>query len=144
MKADWKSLLFIITVVVVGALFFTFLSGQKQNKQSASKTTAEGSVAGVTTVKTDFADELAKNLRDKGMVLYGSYQSEDSKAQKELFGDSARYLDYVECDATGENANPDECVSLKVESYPTWIYQGKSYIGVKSLAELAQIIGFSE
>lgn len=144
MKANWKSLLFLITVIAVGALFFTFLGMQKQDKQYASNKSSEGTVAGVTTEKSDYGTLLAKDLRDKGMVLYGSFQSADSKDQTALFGDSAQYLDYVECDVAGPNANPDECVLQKVLVYPTWIYEGKSYTGVKSLAELAQIVGFSE
>jgi len=145
MKANWKSLLFLITVVVVGALFFTFLGGQKQDKQSSGKKDGtEGVVAGSSTIKGDYTEQLAKFLRDKGMVLYGSYQSADSKSQKELFGDDAKYLDYVECDASGPDANPDECILQKVEVYPTWVYAGKAFPGQKSLADLAQIVGFSQ
>jgi hypothetical protein len=61
-----------------------------------------------------------------------------------LFGDAASNLDYVECDSTGQNANPDECVSQKVEQYPTWIYGGNAYAGEKSLSELATMINFSQ
>lgn len=144
MKANWKSLLFLITVVVVGALFFAFLNGQKQDQQSSNAENAEGSIAGVTTVESDYSMELAKTLRDKGMVFYGSYQSADSKQQSDLFGDAAKYLDYVECDASGQSANPDECISHDVTIYPTWIFEGKTYTGVRALAELAQIVGFSQ
>lgn len=144
MKANWKSLLFLITVVIVGALFFTFLGGQKKDQQSLNNKNKEGVVAGATTVESGYDVELAKDLRDKGMVLYGSYQSDDSEQQLAIFGDAAKYLDYVECDASGPSANPDECISQKVEIYPTWIYQGKSYTGEKSLGELANIVGFSE
>jgi hypothetical protein len=129
MKANWKSLLFIITVVIVGGLFFTFLYGQKQERESANSIiTPEGEVAGVTTIEGSYTDKLAKDLRDKGMVLFGSYQSSDTAAQLALFNGSAKYLDYVECDASGPSANPDECV----------------YTNIQGLAELAKIVGFSE
>jgi len=147
MKANWKILLFICTLVVVAALFATYFIGKSQEKDDSQSEAlnSEGSVAGSTTIKgDDYTERLAKDIRDKGMVLYGSYQSLDSKEQKELFGDAAKYLDYVECDASGPNANPDECISQKISSYPTWIFEGKEYPGKKTLAEIAAIVGFSE
>ncbi|MCL5410477.1 MAG: hypothetical protein M1324_01330 [Patescibacteria group bacterium] len=147
MKANWKTLLTVSTLIVVVALFITFFLGKAQDKNDSKISTSrtEGSVAGSTTIKSgDYVERLAKYMSDKGMVLYGSYQSFDSKNQKELFGEAAKYLDYVECDASGLSSNPDECIAQKINSYPTWLFEGKQYVGKKSLAELAAIVGFTE
>lgn len=146
MKASWKSLLFLITVVVVGALFFAFLGEKKTDQKNAniSSVSNEGIVAGSTTETGGYIESLAQALRDKSMVLYGSYQSQDTIDQKALFGDASKYLDYVECDQSGQSANPDECISQKIEVYPSWLYQGKLYPGKLTLSELAEAINFSE
>lgn len=147
MKANWKSLLIVITIVVLLALLLTFFLGKKQEQKESdlSARSSEGVVAGVKTEKSgDYVERLARFMAENGMVLYGSYQSTDTKKQKDLFGDSAKYLDYVECDASGPNANPDECISQKIDIYPTWLYQGKQYVGIKSLGEIAEITGSFE
>ncbi|MFA4996324.1 MAG: hypothetical protein WC536_04260 [Patescibacteria group bacterium] len=148
MKANWKSLLFLITFIVVAALFATFFLSKEQDKKDINTgiiKTSEGDVAGSTTIQgEDYTERLARFLNEKGMVLYGSYQSKGSLDQKELFKASSQYLDYVECDASGLNANPDECLALEISIYPTWIYEGKQYAGERTLAELAGIVGFSE
>lgn len=148
MKANWKSLLFISTFIVVTALLATFFLSKEQDKKDTNLgtiKTSEGNVAGSTTIQGgDYTERLARVLNEKGMVLYGSYQSKESLDQKALFNDSSKYLDYVECDASGLNANPDECIAQKIDTYPTWVYEGKQYTGGKTLAELAEIVGFSE
>lgn len=90
----------------------------------------------------EYKEKLAKSLTEKGAVLYGAYWCPHCKDQKKLFDEAAKYLNYVECDASGENANPDECEAREIKSYPTWIYQGKQYSGTKSLADLAAMIDF--
>lgn len=147
-KANWKTLLTLSTTIVVAALTITFFIGKTEDNKSNSgqlSLGSKGNVAGSSTIQgSDYAERLVKYLRDNGMVLYGSYQSTESKEQKDLFGDALKYLDYVECDASGPNANPDECIAQKIEIYPTWVFEGKQYAGKKSLAELAKIAGFSE
>jgi len=148
MKANWKNLLLLSTLIVIIALIATFLLAKEQDKKDVAAgivKSSEGDVAGSTTIQGgDYTERLARFLNEKGAVLYGSYQSQESSDQKALFGDSSKYLDYVECDAAGLNANPDECIAQKIDIYPTWIYEGKQYAGKKTLAELAEIVGFSE
>lgn len=85
---------------------------------------------------------LAKALKSEAMVLYGTFWSEETKRQTELFDEFASIIDYVECDRTGANSNPDECTALGIENYPTWIYEGNKYSGFQSLADLAKIVDF--
>ena len=140
--------------IFVGAMFFIVLAGLgivffASNKANAPvKTTdlSNGNVAGVSSNNKDqsWIEGLAKQLSEKGMVMYGAYWCSHCNNQKKEFGDAFKYVDYVECDAKGPNANPDECSAKGIEGYPTWIYQGQKYSGEQSLDKLAEIIGYSK
>jgi hypothetical protein len=61
-------------------------------------------------------DAFAKCLTDKGFVMYGAAWCSHCAAQKALFGDSFKYIKYVECP---DNIN--FCLDKGVQGYPTWI-----------------------
>ena len=142
MKTGLKLFLICAVIAAFGSLVVFFAISQNKSEQTAD-TENEGQVAGATTQEVDSVENLARALSEKGMVLYGSYQSELSQEQKELFGSSAQLLDCVECDAAGPEANTEECQANKIESYPTWIFEGTKYIGVQKLGDLAKVINFS-
>ncbi|MFA7243875.1 MAG: protein disulfide isomerase family protein [Patescibacteria group bacterium] len=136
---------FIAVIIVIIGLVILFYSNKKSSSEQAnSDNSGEGNVAGVTTEDQDFATGLAKYMTAQGMVMYGAYWCPHCKSQKEIFGDAFKYVDYVECDASGPDANPDECVAKGIEGYPTWIYNGTKYSGDKSLQELANIVGYNQ
>lgn len=142
-----KTYLFIgaAIIVVVAALSIVFYSSDKagENNTETSDSSSEGAVAGAMTQgDAEYAEALAKDMSEKGMVLYGTYWCSYCEKQKNLFGEAFKYVDYVECDAKGENGNPDECLAQEIEGYPTWIFQGEKYSGVQSLDDLAQIVDF--
>ena len=85
---------------------------------------------------------LAKYLRQRGAVMYGAYNCPHCNTQKAMFGGASAYIDYVECNPAGENANAPLCFSKGVVHYPTWEINGNFYEGAKSLQELAQISGY--
>ncbi|MEM7008097.1 MAG: vitamin K epoxide reductase family protein [Thermodesulfobacteriota bacterium] len=85
---------------------------------------------------------LAKHLKDRGAVMYGSYKCPHCNAQKALFGGASVYVDYVECDPTGPDAEATRCFSRGVQHYPTWEINGNFYEGAKSLQELAHLSGY--
>ncbi len=85
---------------------------------------------------------LAKHLRERGAVMYGSYKCPHCNAQKAMFGDASVYVNYVECDPAGENAQPTLCYSRGILNFPTWEINGSYYEGSKSLQELARISGY--
>ena len=63
-------------------------------------------------------DAFAKCLTEKGLTFYGAEWCSHCKSQKELFGDSLKYIKYVEC--------PDNiqiCIDKGVQGYPTWILE---------------------
>lgn len=146
MKA-WKVFIVAILIISVLALVGLFYAGKTDKTADVAKTdsTSGGAVAGTTSEKNnDYLDNLTTTMSDKGMVLYCSYLSADCKAQKAIFDDSYKNVTSVECDAEGPDANADECIGRNVNIYPTWIYEGQSYEGVQSLANLAKIINFSK
>ena len=86
-------------------------------------------------------DEFAQCLSGKGLVLYGTYRCGHCNIQKQMFGDSFQYVNYIECDPTGENGNPELCLAAGISAYPTWILNGEHYIGRRSFETLAEISG---
>lgn len=150
MSSNTKTFLFIVILVILvaGGLIF-FASRNKTVTDNNNSTGDNGVVAGASTEQqpsydSAYIEKLAKFLSEKGAVMYGAYWCPHCQDQKKLFGDAVKYIDYVECDAKGPNANPDECVAQGIDGYPTWIYQGKKFSGTQSLADLAKMVGFSE
>jgi len=82
----------------------------------------------------DFAKCISQSAK-----LYGAYWCPHCKDQKALFGESVKYINYVECDASGENAKPEECQAAGITGYPTWIINNQKYEGFKKLEELASL-----
>ena len=87
-------------------------------------------------------DEFAKCLTEKGFAEYGAYWCPHCAEQKKLFGKSFQYVNYVECDPRGGNANPGLCTLKGIEGYPTWITgDNEKLSGVQSLENLAELSG---
>lgn len=86
---------------------------------------------------------LALHLKKINAKMYGAYWCPHCTHQKDMFGQSAiQYVNYVECDPRGANAKPSLCKAAKVTGYPTWEINGKQYVGVQSLGELAKLSGY--
>ncbi len=79
-------------------------------------------------------DEFAKCLTEKGAVMYGTYWCKYCNAQKREFGDSFKFVDYVEC-----SENPDDCTEKGIQGFPTWIINENKYPGKQPLARLAAL-----
>lgn len=131
----------IAAIIVIGGLVVVFFSNKNSDREQSNSSSEQGEVAGATT-QDDYAVGLAKFMSAKGMVMYGTYWCSHCQSQKKVFGDAFKYVDYVECDASGPGANPDECVAKGIEGYPTWIYNNQKISGEKSLSELAGIVGY--
>ncbi len=85
---------------------------------------------------------LTAHLKKVGAKMYGAYWCPHCKEQKDLFGESVRNVNYIECDPKGENAKPDQCRAAKITAYPSWEIKGKMLVGVQSLEELATASGY--
>jgi hypothetical protein len=82
-------------------------------------------------------DEFAKCTAAKGLTMYGAAWCSHCTAEKNRFGDSFKYVNYVEC--------PDNiqlCTNKGVNGYPTWIDgEGKKHEGEQGLEGIAKITG---
>ncbi|MDS3862012.1 thioredoxin domain-containing protein [Thermosynechococcaceae cyanobacterium BACA0444] len=85
---------------------------------------------------------LVKYLNKIGVKMYGAYWCPHCKHQKELFGAAASQLNYIECDPTGDNAQPQLCQKAQIKGYPTWEINGKLYPGQRTLQQLAELSGY--
>jgi glutaredoxin len=81
-------------------------------------------------------DQLAKCLTEKGVVMYGAEWCGYCKKQKEAFGTSFQYINYVDCDK-----NRDDCSAAGVQGFPTWSINGQNYPGLQDLGTLKSIAG---
>lgn len=66
--------------------------------------------------KNNNYDEFAKCLTEKGAVMYGAEWCTHCKEQKAAFGDSFKYIKYIECPE-----NILLCTDKGINGYPTWI-----------------------
>ena len=89
-----------------------------------------------------FQTGLAMYLGQHGAVMYGSYKCPHCNQQKKMFGDAFKYINYVECNPTGKNANPSLCLAKGIMNYPTWEIGGRFYEGEMPLEELSNIAGY--
>ncbi len=67
-------------------------------------------------------DEFAKALKSGGAQFYGAFWCPHCQAQKALFGNSKKYLPYIECSNTDQSVT-QICKDEKIESYPTWKFK---------------------
>lgn len=91
---------------------------------------------GLTIKKHIDIERLAKCLREKNVIMYGSKYCPHCTQQKEMFRDAFKYINYVECTEERER-----CSNIGIKGVPTWIINGKMYEGVQSLEKLTQISG---
>jgi hypothetical protein len=82
-------------------------------------------------------DKFSQCLTEKGAVMYGAVWCSWCKKQKADFGDSFKYINYVECPD-----EPPRCLAAGVQGYPTWTFQaGKKLEGYQTLEQLSQASG---
>ncbi len=85
---------------------------------------------------------FAKCLTVNDVRMYGAYWCGACAEQKKMFGDSFKYVTYVECAVRGSSAQLATCKESNIESYPTWEFAGGSRaVGLLSLAELSSRSG---
>lgn len=81
-------------------------------------------------------DDFAKCLTEKGVKMYGTEWCSHCKNQKALFGESFKYVDFVDCDAMKEL-----CLDAGVRGYPTWYINSTLHAGEQSLSDLSKMSG---
>jgi hypothetical protein len=64
-------------------------------------------------------DEFAQCLSQKGITMFGAYWCPHCQDEKRAFGNSFRFIRYVEC-----TAEPQRCLDAGINGYPTWMLDG--------------------
>lgn len=86
-------------------------------------------------------ETFAKCLTKKGAKFYGAFWCGWCKRQKQLFGETAKYLPYIECSDPKTRQLNDICKKAGIRGFPTWEFNGKKSSGFKTLEELAELSG---
>ena len=84
-------------------------------------------------------ETLAKCLSEKGVKFYGASGCGYCKKQKEVFGEAAQYLPYIECVDEETRKMTSQCQEAGIQSYPTWEFFGEKKSGFKTPEELSQL-----
>ena len=126
----------IIGVCVVGGIIYI-------RREKAKETAPAALVPPETPTEEEPLANLAKCLTEKGVKFYGTYWCGWCKKQKELFGEAAKYLPYVECDP--KRATKEElamCKEANVSSIPDWRFpDGRRELGLQPLEKLVEFSG---
>ena len=97
----------------------------------------------VTSESTRESIELAKYLKDNGVVKYSAYWCPNCLNQAELFGKQAyKELNVVECARDGKKSQTQLCIDKNIQGFPSWEINGKIIIGVQTLKELSNLSGY--
>ncbi len=87
-------------------------------------------------------ETLAKCLSEKGAKFYGAYWCGWCNKQKEIFGQAAQYLPYIECSDPKTKELTPECQKAGITGFPTWqLPNGEKSPGFKPLEKLAELSG---
>ena len=82
-------------------------------------------------------DEFAQCLAQKGATMYGAYWCPHCQNEKQAFGDSFRFVPYVECSTESK-----KCLDAGVNGFPTWIFtDGRKFEGEQGIEKLSQESG---
>ncbi|MBU0470858.1 MAG: hypothetical protein KKA62_00085 [Nanoarchaeota archaeon] len=120
-KMKWWIIVFVVVVI---ALVVALNLGEKKNNY----------------------DLLAQCLSEKGATIYSSFRCGHCLQQKELLGDSVRFIKEVECNPDGENSQIKLCEEKEITGTPTWVIEKngieiKRHAGYMTIEELKEFSG---
>jgi len=82
-------------------------------------------------------DEFGKCLTERGVVMYGAFWCPSCERVKDKFGDSFKFVSYVECDGRDPKGQPERCLAENIEGYPTWIGPEGTRLTTTSLSKIS-------
>ncbi len=86
-------------------------------------------------------DGFAQCLTEKGLKMYGSANCGHCNSQKDMFGSSWQYVDYVECSSL-YGGQTEACLQAGIRGYPTWVLpDGTQVLGRQSFERLSELSG---
>ncbi len=84
-------------------------------------------------------DELATCIAESGATFFGAFWCPHCADQKEMFGNSADLLPYVECSLPNGQGQNEMCNAEGIQGYPTWEFSdGERVARVMTRDELAE------
>jgi len=90
------------------------------------------------TPKPSNLDEFAKCLKEKKATFYGAFWCPHCQKQKQMFGNSEKFLPYVECSTSDSKDQLPLCKNKKIQGYPTWEFaDGSRLSGEVTFEKLA-------
>jgi len=131
MKDKKKNYIIFWVIIVIIAIVFLSQFVFKSSPDQASDTKYDNSVT------LEGMDNFSQCLTEKGAVFYGTSWCSHCNAQKEMFGSSLKYVNFVDCDEERE-----ACMAAGIQGYPTWqINGGNDMMGTQQLSSLAKATG---
>ncbi len=125
------SIFLMVSFVVSLGFFVTGCTGQK-NPTAQNSAQQQGNPT----------DTFAQCLTENGAKFYGAYWCPHCQNQKTMFGESVKYITYIECALPNERGQTPECTDAGIEAYPTWTFaDGTRKSGELTLAYLAEKTG---
>ncbi len=86
-------------------------------------------------------DDFAKCITEQGAKMYGAFWCPHCNNQKQLFGKSVKYIEYIEC-SLPDRQQTQICNNANIASYPTWEFKNKErQEGEITLEELSKKTG---
>jgi hypothetical protein len=87
-------------------------------------------------------DEFAKCLTEAGVKMYGAYWCSHCQNQKDMFGNSWNYINYIECSLPNRGGQTSFCTQAGIGGYPTWETQsGERFARELTFEQLSQLSG---
>jgi len=123
LKNPWNYVVIVLVLFVLFIIYNGFFGGVQ----------AEGSEI----LGPGEYDDFAKYLTEQGTVMYGAEWCGYCKKQKQMFGNSFQYINYVDCDK-----NNLACSEAGVSGFPTWSINGENYPGLQQLDKLIELSGY--
>jgi hypothetical protein len=108
MNKQDKIIVLVAILIIVIIIGFGFMKSIINNITDSNEN--------VSSTSTSKYGDFAKCLTEKGAVMYGAESCSHCKEQKNTFGDSFKFIKYVECPD-----NPKLCLDNGIIGYPTWI-----------------------
>jgi hypothetical protein len=128
----WGLVIILAFLVLAGTAGY-LLFGRSQKVEPASEPASDvKSVEKSTQSQVDIA-QLVEKLNKAKVTLYFSEGCGACQSQREILGEYFDQLNTVSC---GEN--PEKCQDIQY--VPTWVVKDKKETGVKTLAELAELV----
>lgn len=119
-KNKKKNIYFLVATGALLVVLAFFLRGAKSEEDPALKS-------------------FAQCLEREGAKFYGTFWCPHCNAQKEIFGQAAKYLPYIECSTLDSKGQLPECQKKNISGYPTWEFaDGSRLSGSLHLSVLAE------